>query len=316
MLKTGPFACPEEQTMAIELRWLASTSASALHAAEALSRGESLVDERLQASLEAPTERLVDEIEEAGLAPFDMVPLVAALAMGIENNRELVEVAITKLRGRSDSLADSVGRIAGRVADVEAAFRRTLPDVADQLILRGQPLRQQWDARGPGMLVHFGRLTDEMLIPKEAQVALVYPVLGGDGVAHLRYNSVRIESVLANPHGELPEVVRLAWLLCQLNLDVPIHSENVEPARLPQLARLATLPGVLAAAQYVELVQDAASLLPFALSAWRVVPPEDAAAVAELVEAWWRTYHESEIRVRIALSSLDRMLSDVEVAAV
>lgn len=302
--------------MAIELRWLASTSASALHAAEALFRGESLVDARLQHTMEEPTERFVEEIEAAGLLAGEMVPLAAALAMGIENNRELIEVAMTKLRGRSDSLSDSVGRIAGRVADLEAAFLRTLPDVVDQLVLRGQPLRQQWEARGPGMLQHFGRLTDELIVPKEAQVALVYPALGGDGVAHLFFNTVRIEAVLANPHAELPEVVRLAWLLCQLHLDLPIHSEQIEKGRLPYLARLATLPGVLEAARYVEFAHGASDLLPFALSAWRVVPAEDAAAVAEIVDAWWQTYHEKDVPVRIALSSLDRMLCEAEVAAV
>jgi hypothetical protein len=302
--------------MAIELRWLASTSASALHAAEAIFRGESLVDDRLQERLTDPTEQLVEEIEAAGMAADEMVPLIAALSIGIENNRELIEVGITKLRGRSESLGDTVGRIAGRVADLEAAFRRTLPDVTDQLALRGEPLRQQWDARGPGMLLHFGRITDELLVPTEAQVALVYPVLGGGGLAHLPFNSVRIEAVLANPLPGLPEVVRLAWLLCQLQLDVPIHSEPVPRQRLPYVARLAVLPGVLEAAEYVELVRDAASLLPFALSAWRIAPPEDASAVAEIVTAWWATYHEKVIAPRIAMSGLDRMLCDAEVAAV
>jgi hypothetical protein len=302
--------------MAIDLRWLASASASALHAVDAISRGETLVDERLQACLTEPAERLVDEMEAAGVVAEQAMPLLAALAMGIENNRELVEVAVTRLRGRSDSLADLVGRIAGRVADVEAAFRRSLPDVVDQLALRGEPLRRQWEARGPGLLLHFGRLTDELLVPKEAQVALVFPALGGDGVAHLPFNSVRIEAVLANPHPELPEVVRLAWLLAQLQLDLPIYSEQMAPSRLTHVARLATLPGVLEAAEYVELVHDAASRLHFALSAWRVVPPADSTAVAEVVDAWWRTYHEKTVPIHIALGSLDRMLCEAEVAAV
>ena len=95
----------------------------------------------------------------------------------------------------------------------------------------------------------------------------------------------RIEAVLANPHAELPEVVRLAWLLSQLHLDLPIHGERIERRRLPHVARLATLPGILEAAHYVELVQEPAALLPFALSAWRIVPAEDASAVAEVVAA-------------------------------
>ena len=51
---------------------------------------------------------------------------------------------------------------------------------------------------------------------------LVQPVLGGAGAAHWLYNSVHIEAVLANPVAELPEVVRLGWLLAQLNFDLPM----------------------------------------------------------------------------------------------
>ena len=63
-------------------------------------------------------------------------------------------------------------------------------------------------------------------------------------------------------------------------------------------------------------MQEPAGLLPFALSAWRIVPAEDASAVAEVLDAWWQTYDEKEVPIRIALGSLDRMLSEAEVAAV
>lgn len=303
--------------MAIELRWLASMSASAFHAAEALVRGESLVDDNLQQELAAPVESLVEEVDRAGLPAVDMVPLLAALSSGIENNRELVEVAIMKLRGRGESTGEATGRIAGRVADLEAAFRRTLPSAADQLALRGEPLRQQWEARGPGMLMHFGRITDPSLVVKRADVALVYPVLGGDGIAHLSLNTVRIEALLANSHPELPETLRLGWLLAQLQLDLPIHSEQIPPARLPHVARAATLPAILESARYVDLVSNDPALLSLALGTWRIVLPEEADAVADVVSAWWQTYQETaNLPVRIALGSLDRMLSEAEVAAV
>jgi len=303
--------------MAIELRWLASVSASAFHAAEALVRGESLVDEHLRQELAAPVESLVDEVDRAGLPAVDMVPLLAALSSGIENNRELVEVAIMKLRGRGESTGEVTGRIAGRVADLEAAFQRTLPNAADQLALRGEPLRQQWEARGPGMLMHFGRITDPSLVAKRADVTLVYPVLGGDGTAHLPLNTVRIEALLANPHPELPETLRLGWLLSQLQTDLPIHGEQIPRARLPHVAKVATLPAILDSANYVDLIPSDPALLPLALSIWRVVSPDEASAVADIVSAWWQTYQETpNLPVRVALGSLDRMLLEAEVAAV
>ena len=50
----------------------------------------------------------------------------------------------------------------------------------------------------------------------QCDVLLIHPALGGAGEAHLAYNSVRIEAVLANPNADLPEVVRLAWLIAQV----------------------------------------------------------------------------------------------------
>ena len=64
-----------------------------------------------------------------------------------------------------------------------------------------------------------GRLTERELVVERADVILVHPVLGGGGWAYPPYNAVCFEAVLANPIAELPEVVRLGWLLAQLNLD-------------------------------------------------------------------------------------------------
>ena len=89
--------------MAIELRWLASLSASAFHAAQALVQERPLVDEALEDALAEPTHLLVEEIESIGIDGARAIELLASLAMGIENNRELVDVVITKLKGRRDS---------------------------------------------------------------------------------------------------------------------------------------------------------------------------------------------------------------------
>ena len=181
-----------------------------------------------------------------------------------------------------------------------------VPNLPEELELRSRPLREQWEARGPGMLRSIGCRTEEELIVEECEVSAVYPALGGGGGAHLAYNSVRIEAVLANPVAELPEVVRLGWLIAQLQLDLPGYGEEIHPERLPHIAAYAMLPAVLAAAEEVELVRNSSQLVGPAIAAWKLPSPPDIDA-ASLVEQWWQTYQEARPPWRVALAALDQL---------
>ena len=68
-----------------------------------------------------------------------------------------------------------------------------------------------------------------------------------------------IEAVLANPRFELPEVVRLGWLLAMLNFDLARYRDPLSDAE--RVLPLAMIPPVLAAAAEVELTRfDPATL--------------------------------------------------------
>jgi hypothetical protein len=157
------------------------------------------------------------------------------------------------------------------------------------------------------VLAQVGRSTESGLIVEQADVLLVHPALGGAGKAHLPYNSVRIEAVLANPEQALPEVARLAWLISQLNLDLPIHHDHLPRERVAQLGACALIPAVLAAAETVELARFDAATMVLALTAWQA-PVTDAEAEAQTLIEWWNVYNESHLAWSIALAALDRML--------
>ena len=123
----------------------------------------------------------------------------------------------------------------------------------------------------------------------------------------MAYNSARIEAVLANPVAELPEVVRLGWLIAQLQLDLPRYSEAIHPDRLAKVAGLAMLPAALTAAEGVELVRDARALFEQAILAWQLAPPADTNPGA-LVSEWWQTYQETKPPWNVALAALDQLL--------
>jgi hypothetical protein len=117
-----------------------------------------------------------------------------------------------------------------------------------------------------------------------------------------------MEAVFNNPLDDLPETVRLGWLLSTLNLDLPRYSETLRRERLPLLACLAMLPAALAAAEDVELIGRPPSLSR-ALTAWRLAPDGAAQSLAETLSQWWTTYQDSRPPWGVALAALDQLLS-------
>jgi hypothetical protein len=327
-MATDTLATECEETMTTELRWRASFAASCLYAADALRFSPSgappgqdaapretlFVNPVLAAALAEPVAQLVGELAECHLARDAIWSHLLPLSAGIDNNRELAELALAKVLGRAKA-APHRERLAGRIADLEAAFRRELPQVVEDLELRSGPIREQWEARGPGLLHGVGRLTDAGLLAEQAEVVLVQPVLGGGGRACPLYNLVLLEAVLTNPIQSLPEVVRLGWLLAQLNLELPQYQGELRRDRALALGALAMVPVVLAAAEDVELCRCDEATVGTALEAWRALPDDVGTLqgrgkkeVAAVLFNWWDTFAGSRPQWPVALAALDRML--------
>ncbi len=289
--------------MPLELRWKASLSATCLHAAACKHAGIAAADP-LMAATDEPAAALVREIQDALWPVDDVLAMLAALSAEFENNRELVRRALARLR--IDALDASVGRVAGAIADVEAALRRVRPEIVEELAVRGGPLKEQWEARGPGLLIEAARLTDAAVVPEAAEVVLVAPYAGGHGVAHPPQNRVTFEAVLVNPRPELPETVRLGWLLCQLNSDLPRFAEALPAGRSAAAFRVAMLAPALAAAEAVELARCDEAAIEGALDAWRLEPPAESAS---MVWQWWNTWLDSGDKWPVAVAALEQMLT-------
>src|SRR5688500_7167490 len=105
--------------MAVELRWIASSSASALHTAEALAKGRSLVDAAVAEAIVSPAKALAAVATVGQLDDRQFWSHLIPLSAGIENNRELSDVTLAKLIGRTPRQAELVTELAGRLSDVE-----------------------------------------------------------------------------------------------------------------------------------------------------------------------------------------------------
>lgn len=291
--------------MTTNLRWIASVSATALHAADCVSRGLELVDPRLRAAVEEPARAIQAELASRQLPVERIWRQLLTHCHHVENNRELAALALRKSLGAVPHLAETAERLGMLIGALEGSVMRAIPGIVDELAHRSRPIRELWEARGPGLLRQIGLRTDETLVVDSAELVLVLPALGGGGVAQLANNSVRWEAVLTNPVPSLPEVVRLAWLIAQLHCDLPKYGERIPADHLPEVAQLALIPPTLEGAEELELVAPDPALWSTAWRAWRV---GDDPSQPETVRVWWETYRETRPNWGTALTALEQML--------
>ena len=306
--------------MTTQLSWTASPSAACWQAAEHWAAGRvpaaATMHEALAGGFAAPAEALGVFLRDQNIPTTPFFEHLTPAACEIESNRALAHTALTKTvgRGRADLLAE---RTAGLLTDCETAYFAAFPRLREELELRYRPLRELWDARGPGLVAGIGRRTDRALVPEAARVAAVPPYLGGGGWPAAPSNTVVFEMVLANPINQLPETVRLGWLVTLLNYDLPDFAEALPSERARDIAAWAMLPAALEAAADLELVwPDAAGqLLATAAAAWLPTtlrrPASDGdSATATLVGGWWQAASRDKAAWGVKLRALGRLLTE------
>ena len=161
---------------------------------------------------------------------------------------------------------------------------------ARELQLRTRPLREQWEARGPGLLRALSRRMSWLTLPRAVTVALVHPVRGGGGLI-VSDTTICFEAVLANPLPQLPEVVRLGWFVAQLAARQVLSKVGVSgPERdyIESLLAAALIPPVLSAGEHVELSSVDTVMIQTALRAWHLTSQRHAAPSAKQLDQWWR----------------------------
>ena len=146
-----------------------------------------------------------------------------------------------------------------------------------QVELRLRPLREHWEARGPGMLRYMCKQLPWLDLPEHVRVHLVLPTVSGGG-GELKDGHIEFEAVLANPYPTLPEVVRLAWLI--LRYAVSTDQENA----------LALIPVSVEAGEYVELTKLDNSTVELAMNKWI----GNSERTGESMLRWWKQQQQAE----------------------
>ena len=144
--------------------------------------------------------------------------------------------------------------------------------------LRLRPLREQWEARGPGLIARLEKCFPWIELPEPVDVRLFIPTTGGGG-SIVADNAIEFAAVLANPIPHLPEIVRLGWLLATLGT-----KRLVDEVQLPSAMVIPTLD----AAEFVELVTVDELTVQSALQEW-LKPGLLKIPASEMMDWWQRS---------------------------
>lgn len=195
---------------------------------------------------------------------------------------------------------------ASQLQKLESEFRSLLPQADSQMSFRLGPLTQQWDGYGAALTAHLKRLIALTLPRGNMEVLAVYPLVNGDGYVSLSEKKAVIEAVFVNPNPELPEVIRVAWLVAQIISSSDKRNGPVSKRR-NDINALALLPPVLAIGEVVELTRCDESTLQLAIDQFSPARPEFPDLSKTLLH-WWETYLQTKPEWSIALMALERAL--------
>ncbi|MBM4067850.1 MAG: hypothetical protein FJ271_02730 [Planctomycetes bacterium] len=257
-----------------------------------------------ESPLTEPLARLRAAFAEEHVAAEVFLDHVVPLSFSTANQRELAERALVKTIGRAET-GMRLNRFHGLVIDIMAAADKAVPPHA-----KPSPgfLQQQWNQRGDGLLACIVNFSEPGILADEADIVRIDPDLPIVGRGYLPYNLVCIADVPGDVSAELPEVVRLAWLIALLNLDLPRYAEQVRLNPLMTVVALAMLPLALQASRLLELGGGDEATIRQAIASWLPIE-DDRDRKTETLLQWWDVYQSTRPHFAAGLSALDQLLA-------
>lgn len=176
------------------------------------------------------------------------------------------------------------------------AFHDCCPRFEEEMQYRQLPLRNLWEAEGPGLLHSIVERIGGTL-PGFVSVCLTQPISPGGGFANSNRSEIFAEAVLTHEDPRLPETLRLGWLLAQCSKS---ESLPITPNREVDTHALALVPLTLSMGEQVGATTLNADVIQAALKNWAGGPHwrphnfKHAEHMAEALHAWWSDVAASE----------------------
>lgn len=198
--------------------------------------------------------------------------------------------------------------LAAWIAEAEIELDSTYPKFFEEMKLRMRPLQEQWEAYGPGLLYQTQRFLYLDHSVNSAEVFLVPPVAGGMGRVHLNTNRCHIEALLTNIASDLPEALRLAWLLTQLGIYQSAEYQDARAKPIGTAVGLAALPAALMAGEQLGICNFDVHSIRNAVKLWGLESKGPKSEVlSDILLNWWQKSSDGKIEWSAVAEELRRI---------
>ena len=294
------------------LRWDCDLDLSIIHATCVVASGGQSVEPRAESVFSEVVQSANQILEEEGITPSEFWEQFRAAALATGAQIESLD-GLFALLGQSftigslcqENLASILGNAKGDLISMR-------PPYSDQLHLRYGPLRARWDTCGVGLLRMIStRLwgteqISESYWPDAISLVMVQPTRGGDGGIAAEAGRVWMEAVLTDVDPEIPEVLRLAWLVSSIPLQRSMDHGTLDASKRDVL-NLALVPLILEVGREFDLIKTTDLPVEKTLGLWQPHPTHHAAALVE----WWSEQGREELIGQSKAESLANRLSQI-----
>ena len=293
----------------VSVRWSESPNLSAIHAAYVVAAGNVCTDGKTQNALVGSATDVNNRLLSAGVDVAAFWESLFAQSLIIDDDKRSINIALVSAGCGEMQLEQIASGISNSLAECRLAYRTRFPKLAEQLKLRIQPLRDQWDSFGDDLLLEvasqiWGDRSPADWWPSRPELIAVQPCCGGDGGFDADASTVWIEATLTDVDPAVPELLRMVWLMTRIATKLHTREKSsTGGSRLPWA--LGSIPIVLKAGQALELLPQGNLPIQQACRLWRAGDQ----SLATILERWWREYQESDSALPVALKALDQMLA-------
>lgn len=190
------------------------------------------------------------------------------------------------------------------------AFQDCCPRFDEEMQYRQLPLRNLWEAEGPGLLQAIAQQAG-ITLPPQVSIGLMQPISNGGGLASYDRSGILVEAVLNHQDPRLPETLRLGWLIAQCSL--PVRSGRTDYGDVSQHA-LALVPFTLSVGEQAGATILNTDVILAALKHWAGGPhwrPQEITQpemMAEVLHTWWTETASSKLDWHASVDDLSSRL--------
>ena len=309
------------------IRWKPDTALSTIHAAYSVAVGAACTDEKLEQALVPCVTQINERLLSSSIDMRGFWSRLVRESIGCDETRAACETALVA-SGCSALQVDQTSRgIVRQLDECRIVVHDRFPRLLDQLELRSRPLRERWDTVGRGVLNQvakqiWGQSPPKNWWPASVDGLFVQPLRGGDGGFEPgsdegKNAAIWIEAMLTDVLPNVPEVVRVAWLVTRVAIEQHIAQKSLtskpgdstfgRPASLTSAWAFASVPLVLRSAAELDLVSHSALPISAAIRLWRL---SDAAIAGDVLTQWWEKLDRDPQPLPVALKSLSQAIEE------